>query len=136
MVCFSSRKSFTTALERVESAKKYNLVELATISQKSVYAQLFMITQYQSKCIFSSKPSEQKWDQNRISCGNKTRHYPQTTKTCSCLQNNSRRNTILMAENLFLQLILNRGQGLFIFLFLSQSCSCMCARVCFFYVLV
>lgn len=136
VVCFSSRISFTTALESVELAKKYNQAELAMTSQQSVYAQLFMITEYQSKCIFTSKPSEQKWDQNRISCGNKTKHYPQTTKTCSCLQENPRRNTVLMVETLFLQLILNCSHNLYFSLPLTKSCSCMCESVFFSCVLV
>lgn len=59
-----------------------------------------------------------------------TKPDPQTTKTCSCLQNKSRRNTISMAENLFLQLILKPSP-----LFSSSPHKVMqlCARVSVFF---
>ena len=62
--------------------------------------------------------------------GTKPNISPQTTETCSCLQNNSSRNTISMTENLFLELILKVRA--FIFLFLSRSHAAACARVCVF----
>ncbi|KAM7406452.1 hypothetical protein PAMP_000827 [Pampus punctatissimus] len=76
-----------------------NIQELTPNSQKSEYEQHFMITEYQSKCIFSSKPTEQKWYPNKISCGNKTKHNSQSKPAAAC---NFRRKAILMTENLFL----------------------------------
>ena len=75
MVSFSNR-SFTTVLESAESAKRYNQADLALTLQNSVYDQVVLITEHQSRGIFSSQPAKQKWDQNGISCGNKTKHSP------------------------------------------------------------
>lgn len=44
--CISTRKSFTTALKSPESAKTYNLADLAVILQRSIERKLFfMVTE-------------------------------------------------------------------------------------------
>lgn len=74
------RKSFTTAL-KVQNCR--NIQSSGTgydFTEQFKYEQRFIMTDYQNKCIFLSKPSEQKLDQNRIGCGNKTNSTPKPPK--------------------------------------------------------